>query len=138
MADRPDLSLQPIPLLAALGVAIAGPFIWVGLYTGMNNGWIAPPLIGLLVGAAMRMTMKHGDRRLQVAALILTVLACIVGYVWTDLAYVPWIVKPDLFGALKHMLNDFTAVLLMALGAYIAWVMAMLPKPSAGASNEQA
>lgn len=126
--------LQVTPLIVAIAIAIAGPFLWVGLYVGLDNGWIAAPLIGLLIGIGMRLTMKHGDRRLQVVASVLTVLSCAAGYVWVDMVFI-WVIPPDLFEALKHMLNDFTAILLIALGAYIAWVMALLPKPTTGASG---
>ena len=135
MASPPTTpSLQVPPLIVAIVIAIAGPFLWVGLYVGMQNGWIAAPLIGLLIGIGMRLTMKHGDRRLQIVASVLTVLSCVVGYVWVDMVYI-WVVPPTVFEALKHMLNDFTAILLIALGAYIAWVMALLPKPTTGASE---
>lgn len=126
-------SPQVKPILVAIAIAIAGPFLWVGLYVGLDNGWIAAPLIGLLIGIGMRLTMKHGDRRLQITATVLTVLSCVAGYLWTDMFVIQWTfngepVQPTVFDALKRMLNDFTAILLIALGGYIAWVMALLPR----------
>lgn len=119
------------PIVAGLVAAAVGPLIWVGVYVTVGAVWIAPLLIGLLVGLAIRFTSRPGAPNwLALYAAALTALGCFVGYVWTDLAFMKWIdpatgqpVQPAFADAARRFLNDLFSILLIAIGAYIAYAV---------------
>lgn len=120
-------ALAPAPIAAAVVVALLGPVLWAGCYRFLGGAvWIPPLLIGLGVGLAIRFLAPRNDSRLSVLAAVLTVLSCVAGYVVTDVALVVWVdpsYRPTLGDALTRFVNDYFVLILVAVGAYLSYVV---------------
>ena len=114
------------PIIAGVVAAAGGAVLWWASYKLLGSVWLAPLIIGVGVGLAMRLAGRGDHRAVGVAAAGLTVLASLVGYVWTDITLVPWLnnYSPTVGEAVKRFLGDVQALVLIALGAYLAFVIA--------------
>ena len=110
-------------VIAGMVAAAIGPLLWYGTYDYLGAVWMAPLLIGLIVGMAVRSVGGPArDLRPAVAACVLTVLGCAAGYILTDQTLV-WVEQPTLGQSIRHLLSDLTAVVLIALGTYLSYLL---------------
>jgi hypothetical protein len=120
---------EPMPitaLIAALVAAALGPLIWVGCYLWFGYAYVAGLLIGLAIGGAMRLAGRSGSPALPVIAVVLTVLAALVGFVWVEQSFIKWNpgFEPGVGESLARFFRDISALLFTGFGAYIAYTMA--------------
>ncbi|MFW6060034.1 MAG: hypothetical protein ACODAQ_07615 [Phycisphaeraceae bacterium] len=111
-------------VIAGALVAAGGVPLWYGIFDALGTAWMAPLLIGVAVGAAVRFVGgKPRDMRPAIAACALTVLSCAAGYILTDQTQV-WVDQPTLAQSARHLASDFQSVILIALGTYFAYLFA--------------
>ncbi len=132
---------SPSPLLLAVVAGIVGIGIWAGLYKLglMTNNDLPPvpwwsimlnsPLVGLVVGLAVRYAGRTQERAVSITAAVATFFACFLGYVVVDLFMLKWSfngqpIQPTFADAAGRFFNDFMKVLLAAVGSWIAWSLA--------------
>ena len=113
--------------IAGLVIASIGPLFWYCMVKSMSNNWIPALLIGACVGAAVRFAGRSTDRRFSVIATGLTIISCVVGYVWADTLVLHNFSIP---AALKHLVNDLktasrNVVVLIAVSAYLSFIIAV-------------
>ena len=108
--------------IAGLVIASIGPLFWYCMVKSMSNNWIPALLIGACVGAAVRFAGRSTDRRFSVIATGLTIISCVVGYVWADTLVLHNFSIP---AALKHLVNDLKVVVLIAVSAYLSFIIAV-------------
>jgi len=111
-------------ILVAIVAACLGPLLWYGFYRAFNSSIIPPFVIGISIGVALRVVGKSNDQRVSIIAAVLTVLSCFAGYVWTDMALVPWTPPSTFMQAVSHFLGDYLSLLLVAVSTYLAWIIA--------------
>lgn len=113
--------------IVGLVIASIGPLFWYCMVKSMSNNWIPALLIGACVGAAVRFAGRSTDRRLSVIATGLTIISCVVGYVWADTMHPVTLVLHNFSipAALKHLVNDLKVVVLIAVSAYLSFIIAV-------------
>jgi len=130
-------NLPPILPFAAIAVAMV---ISVGLYwvfyqnLGLNQ-WLAPLLVGPLIGCAMRFSTKQPLPRAGTIAIVATLVTCLIGYVLRHVLWIKWLnptFKPSVGHAFEFLFSaDLMAILLMAMSAYFAFaIAAAIPRAS--------
>ena len=133
---KDPMKLPPVvPYLAialAMGVGIA--LFWF-FYTQMNlNQWLAPILVGPLVGLAMRLSSKQPLPHAGKTAIFAALAACLIGYVVRHIAWIIWLdptFQPTVGHAFEWLFSaDMQSCLLIAMSAYLAFAIA--PKTFSG------
>lgn len=134
MTDQPASNNGSLILgiIAGLIAAAMGVGVWMAFYKIGSSGfalltWLSGPVIGLLVGLTMRWAGKTCEPAISIVAIILTLIACVVGHILTDIHLVPWTPPSDLPQAIKNLGNDIQAWLLIAIGCYIAFALVRRP-----------
>ena len=124
-SQRPDGSVPWLVVAAGFVVAVAGPFLWCGLYK-VQLVWMAPFLIGVGIGLAMRLLGRSAHPAIPVSAVILSVLSSAAGYVATDTMLIAWAnnYQPTIGDAIGRFFRDFQMVVLVAFGAYLSFLIA--------------
>ena len=124
-SQRPDGSVPWLVIVAGFVVAVAGPFLWCGLYKA-RLVWMAPLLIGVGIGLAMRLLGRSAHPAVPVTAVILSVLSCVAGYVAVDLTLITWLnnYQPTIGDAIGRFFREFQVVILVAFGAYLSFLIA--------------
>lgn len=139
--ESKPLTLPPIvpfvAVLVAMGVTIV--LFWF-FYTKFNfNQWLAPMLAGPMIGGAFFATKKRPIPRTGLIVIAATVLACLVGYVLRHILWIKWLdpnFRPSVGHAMEWLFsNDIMSILLIGMSAYLAFIIATLPKapPAQGA-----
>lgn len=127
----------------AIAMGLVCSLIWVGLFRASQPdvpapGWLSlasGPLIGVAVGFGMKLIGQFVGRSLAWHAVAGTIVACVVGYLAVDQFLITWqingqVVQPSLGDSLGRLINDIQALLLTAIGAWIAFAIARIsPMP---------
>lgn len=129
---RPGLPMG-LPYVAGLAGAGVSVYLWGLFFSAMGNVWLAPLVTGAMTGGAIRLASKQRLPKIGLFAVMLTLVACIGGYAYRHMAVIQWNntmtgapIYPDFSNAMQYLANDMTAVLLSAMGAYIAFMLATL------------
>lgn len=143
--DQPKKAGLPIwlPFVAAGVAAAVSVYLWGVLFSAMQNTWLAPLLGGVLIGGAIRLTNRGSVPRIGLLAVILTVAAGIAGFAYRHMFVYVWnnpqtgaVIHPDFTNALQYLFNDMMSVLLIAFGAYLAYMIAATSIPAATTGTE--
>mgnify|MGYP007014136761 CR=1 FL=1 len=138
--DQPKKAGLPtwVPFVAGAVAAGVGVYLWGMLFTAMNNTWLAPLLGGVLVGGAIRLTRRAAIPRVGLFAVILAVAAGVGGFAYRHMFVYTWtnpqtgaVIQPDFSNAMQYLFNDMFSVLLIAFGAYLAYLIAASSIPAA-------
>jgi hypothetical protein len=117
---------EPSAILA-MGVGIVGGIAGAGLYCGIvafaNNQLFPLLIVGPLIGLAMKYVGRSHDSRMGVIAIILTIIACMVGFVIADMNIVPW-KPPSTFKMAFGKLFSISAVMI-GFSAYFSYSIAI-------------
>ncbi|MCC6681306.1 MAG: hypothetical protein IT445_10445 [Phycisphaeraceae bacterium] len=131
-------SKLPTAIAAGFITAAVGPFIWIGCWK-LHAVWLAAVGNGVLIGLVMRLTNRSGEPVVPAMAAAFTAVACIVGYLVTDLCVIEWFdsvtgqpVQPNLIDALGRLVADLGAIILIALGCYLAFIIVRARKLNPG------
>ena len=127
-------SLPPIVPLALVAVAMAvSVFLYKVFYDQLSaNLWLAPLITGPLIGLALRLTVKQPIPKQGLIAVLSTLIACLIGYVfrhvvvitWVDQFNVPLNPQPGVGNAFEWLFSrDLISILLMAMSAYLAFAI---------------
>ncbi|MEM1353355.1 MAG: hypothetical protein AAGH88_00580 [Planctomycetota bacterium] len=133
---KPAITPPVVPLIAiaaAMGLAIV-PY-WF-FYNNLNlNQWLAPLLVGPMIGGAIFFTKKQPVPRSGLIVIIATLVTCLVGYVLRHVLWIKWAdptFKPSVGHAFEWLFSfDLVSILLMAMSAYFAFAIATIPKQTA-------
>jgi len=137
---REPTKLPPIvPYLAILVAMAVGVVLFWLFYSKMNlNQWLAPILVGPLVGGAMRLSSKRPLPHAGKTAIAAALVACLVGYVVRHIAWIIWLdptFQPTIGHAFEWLFSaDMQSCLLIAMSAYLAFLIA----PKTTAARQQA
>ncbi|MEM9346424.1 MAG: hypothetical protein AAGB26_07390 [Planctomycetota bacterium] len=120
--DREPIDLPPI-LPAALAVVAAGvgAASWLGCFKWFNMSYPGAIVAGLLIGLAVKSTLTKPIPQFRIVALVLTLLACVAGYIWVFAAFYT---NFSLGASLINYLKDFQALIFTGVGCYIAFALA--------------
>lgn len=124
-------TVPPILPIAALILAIGlCVWLWGVFWSGMNNGWLPPLITGAIIGAALRFTGGQRLPRPGLIAILATLLAGAAGYSYRHMYVMKWTntqtgepLYPDFNNAMSYLFNDMQSFLLIAVSAYIAYVI---------------
>ena len=130
-----------LPYLAAVLGAGIGAYLWGLLFSALNNVWMAPLLTGVLTGGLAgglaRVVGKPGLPKIGWCVVFVTLDGCLAGYIYRHIYVIPWSnsttgakITPDFANAMQYLANDLVAVLLSAMGAYLAYLIATASGPS--------
>lgn len=116
-------------IIAGAAAGVLGIGVWTGCYKiGASGfaivGWLSGPLIGVMVGLAIRHAGRSRQTPAAIAAIIITLLSCAIGYIVTDMVLFPWDPPSDLPQAIRNLGKDIQAWLLIAIGCYISFALA--------------
>jgi hypothetical protein len=114
-------------VVAGVVVAAVGLVLWVACYKYLGAVWIGAIGIGLLIGLAMRLVGRANEGKLQVIAAVLAAVSSVAGYLVTYLFVIQWVdptYTPAIGDAVKRLAGDLPVVLMIAIGAYLAYVLA--------------
>ena len=78
-------------------------------------------IAGLLVGLAVKLTLTKPIPQFRVIALVLTLIACLAGYLWVFAAY---FTNFSFGGSITNYFKDIQALLFTGVGCYIAFALA--------------
>ncbi|MFI4861052.1 MAG: hypothetical protein ACIAXF_10265 [Phycisphaerales bacterium JB063] len=136
---KPRGNTPPIvPVLCAIAAAGLGAALWMVCLRVFNMSYPAGFLTGLAIGLALKLTLKQPAPPLRIVAIVLTVAACLAGFVWCDqyisVNWIPPSPRP-ISQSVSFFFSDITALLFTGLGAYIAFVLAV-PKLSLAQSGD--
>jgi hypothetical protein len=124
-------NMPPIlPALLAVVMAGVGAASWLGCFKWFNMSYPGALVAGLLIGLAIRFTLNKPIPQFRVAAIILTVLASIAGYIWVFAAFYT---NFTFGGSITNYFRDIQALLFTGAGSYIAFALAsprFKPKPT--------
>lgn len=130
-----------VVLIGAMGVSLA--LYWV-FYANLGlNQWLAPLLVGPLIGCALRFTATSAIPRVGTIAVVSTLVTCLVGYVLRHILWIKWLdptFEPTVGHAFEFLFSaDLMAILLMAMSAYFAFaIAAAIPRPPKTQASSQA
>lgn len=122
--------LPPIlPFVAIAAAMVVGVGLYWVFYENLGlNQWLAPLLVGPLIGCAMRFTAKQPIPRAGTIAIVATLVTCLVGYVLRHILWIKWLdptFEPTVGHAFEYLFSaDMMAILLMAMSAYFAFTLA--------------
>ena len=126
-----------LPYLAAVLGAGMGAYLWGLLFSALDNVWMAPLLTGVLTGGLARVVGKSHLPKLGWCVVVLALGGCVAGYAYRHIYVIPWFnsttgakITPDFANAMRYLANDLVAVLLSAMGAYLAYLIATASGPS--------
>lgn len=139
----PAKTLPPIlPYFAIAGAMLLSVGLYWVFYENLGlNQWLAPLLVGVLIGSAMRFTSKQTLPHAGKIAIIATLITCLVGYVVRHVLWIKWLdptFQPTVGHAFSTLLStDLMAILLMAMSAYFAFTIGVaLPRSASLAANQ--
>lgn len=138
----PDLP-PVVPIVVLVGAMAVGICLYWVFYEHLGlNQWLAPLVVGPLVGCALRFTAKQPIPRVGTIAVVATLATCLVGYVLRHILWINWVdptFQPTVGHAFEYLFSaDLMAILLMAMSAYFAFaIAAAIPRSTPNASQEQ-
>ena len=142
---KEPMSLPPILPFAALIVAAAASIAlyWVFYENLSLNQWLAPLLVGPLIGCALRFTTNPPLPKTGAIAITTTLATCLIGYVLRHILWIKWLdptFQPTVGHAFQHLFSvDLMSILLMAMSAYFAFAIASaIPRSPSTSANESA
>ncbi|MGB0766866.1 MAG: hypothetical protein ACPGYV_04075 [Phycisphaeraceae bacterium] len=116
------MSLPPIlPAIVAVATAGVGAVSWLGAFKWFGMSYPGALVAGLLIGLGIKFTLGRPIPAFRVAAIVLTVLASIAGYVWVFAAYYT---NFSFGGSIAAYFRDIQALLFTGVGCYIAFALA--------------
>lgn len=120
--EAKPVTLPPIvPFLAAFVAAGVGAASWLGSFKWFNMSYPGAIFAGLLIGLAVKFTLRRPIPQFRVVCIVLTVLACIAGYVGVFAAYYT---NFSVSASISTYFKDFQALIFTGVGCYIAFILA--------------
>ena len=118
---KPPGNLPPIlPALLAVVMAGVGATSWLGCFKWFGMSYPGALVTGLLVGLAIKFTLAKPIPQFRVIALVLTLLACVTGYIWV---YALFFTNFSFSGSITNYFKDFQALIFTGIGCYIAFAL---------------
>ena len=118
---EPMKLLPVLPALLAIVAAGIGAVSWLGCFKWFGMSYPGALVAGVLVGLAIKFTLTKPIPQFRVFALVLTLIACVAGYIWVFAAYY----TNFSFGAsITNYFKDIQALLFTGAGCYIAFALA--------------
>ena len=113
----------PSILPALLAVVMAGldAASWLGCYKWFGMSYPGALVAGLLVGLSIKFTLTKPIPQFRVIALVLTLLACVAGYIWVFAAF---FTNFSFSASITNYFKDFQALIFTGIGCYIAFALA--------------
>jgi hypothetical protein len=119
---KTPMNLPPIlPAVLAVVMAGIGAAAWLGCYKWFGMSYPGALVAGLLVGLSIKFTLTKSVPQFRVIALVLTVIACVAGYVWV---YAAFFTNFTFSGSITNYFRDIQALLFTGVGCYIAFALA--------------
>lgn len=139
--SKTPMNLPPIlPFVAIAAAMVVGVGLYWVFYENLGlNQWLAPLLLGPMIGCAIRFTAKQPLPRVGTIAISTTLIACLTGYVLRHVLWIKWLdptFKPTAGHAFEYLFStDLMAIILMAMSAYFAFAITVAiprgnPKPT--------
>ena len=120
--SKTPMNLPPVlPGGLAILMAGVGAASWLGCFKWFGMSYPGALVAGLLIGLSIKFTLGRPIPQFRVIALVLTVLACIVGYIWV---YALYFTNFSFSGSITNYFRDIQAILFTGIGAYIAFALA--------------
>lgn len=119
---KTPMNMPPvIPIALAVLAAGLGAIAWLGCFKWFGMSYPGALIAGLLVGLAIKFTLTQPIPQFRVMSLVLTLIACVAGYVWVFAVFY----TNFSFGAsITSYFKDIQALLFTGAGCYIAFALA--------------
>jgi len=132
---KPPPSLPPVvPIIVALLMAGVGVLAWIGSFNWFGMSYPGAIAAGLLIGLGIKFTLTRPFPPLRVIAIVLTVLASLIGYILVfKLYYTNFALGPSIAAYFK----DIQALLFTGVGCYLAFILAAPRAVTRHAPHEQ-
>ena len=113
-------------LVLGIVAALIAPVVWIGCYLWFGYAYIGGVLIGFAIGFAIHFSPGSRRHPVPIVAIVLTALAALVGFVWTEQAFIAWNpgMAPGVGRSIVNFFRDIHAVLFTAVGGYVAYTAA--------------
>lgn len=115
------MNLSFLPWVAVIVATIVPGVFWYATFKAMGLSLLGALAGGVVIGLAAKFTLQRPDPAVRIAAIVVTVLGCLAGYIWVDSTI--W--TPFMLGqSVSRFFGDMTALIVTGFSAYLAFVLA--------------